>query len=392
MAVDPERIRCVSRLRGTSRSNRRIQWQVDERSVGAARIFSRNASRSCACHVSQFLSVGHTLAVHGHQARIAVTAAPVRTPADGNAIVEEVLDGLRSTPKTLPPKLFYDSKGAELFERICELPEYYLTRSELSILEEHVGEIASIIGPDAALIEYGSGAGTKVRMLLDALDQPRAYVPVDISIEQLESVAISLSAEYPDVEVAPLCADYTSRFELPDLPPAIKRRVAFFPGSTIGNFHPAHAAAFLSRVRTLIGPGGLLVLGVDRFKSSAILNAAYNDSEGVTRRFNLNMLRHINAEAGADFCVDRFEHVAFFNEPASRIEMHLRSLEDQCVSIGGEQVRFERGETIWTESSYKYSQELFEALLTAAGFSIERLWTDAAENFWVAVLSPRCDS
>jgi dimethylhistidine N-methyltransferase len=321
-----------------------------------------------------------------------MTAAPVRTLYADGELLAEILSGLRCVPKTLPARFFYDAAGAELFERICELPEYYLTRSEISILEQRAAEIAAIIGPRAALIEYGSGAGTKVRLLLDALDTPRAYVPVDISIEQLENVALTLSSDYRNVQIIPVCADYTTRFELPPLPAEVTRRVAFFPGSTIGNFHPAHAAAFLSRVRTLIGRDGLLILGIDRVKDSNVLNAAYNDSLGVTREFNLNMLHHVNAVAGADFQAGRFEHVAFFSEPASRIEMHLKSLADQTVEIAGEQIGFEKGETIWTESSYKYSEDMLDALLSAAGFSIERLWSDMRGNFWVAVLSPQSDS
>lgn len=320
-----------------------------------------------------------------------MTATQLFVQPLSRGIIDEVIEGLKSDPRTLPPKLFYDAVGAALFERICELPEYYLTRTELSILHSAVAEIAEMIGPRAALIEYGSGAGQKVRLLLDTLEDPRAYVPVDISARQLADVAESLAAEYPRVEIKPVCADYTARFELPSLPAGVNRRVAFFPGSTIGNFHPAHAAAFLSRVRTLIGSNGMLLLGVDRVKNHDVLHAAYNDAEGVTARFNLNLLERIVRETGAQIDVGSFEHHAFFNADASRIEMHLRSRVDQVCVVGDERIAFNAGETIWTESSYKYSDELFEALIAAAGFETARLWTDEDNKFWVALLRPRCD-
>ncbi|HUF27706.1 MAG TPA: L-histidine N(alpha)-methyltransferase, partial [Gemmatimonadaceae bacterium] len=258
-------------------------------------------------------------------------AGSSRRPDDArSALREEVLRGLRGTPKMLPAKLFYDERGARLFERICTLDEYYLTRAEHEILLSRSCEIAALAGPGCALIEYGSGAGVKVRLLLDALAEPSACVPIDISVEQLERVADDLSGRYPRVAVRPLCADYTSRFRLPDLPPDA-RRLAFFPGSTIGNFHPAAAAAFLRRVRDTIRPDGALVLGVDRRKDPTTLHAAYNDVAGVTAEFNLNVLARLNRELGADFDLSRFRHRAFFDAGASRIEMHLESLVRQSV-------------------------------------------------------------
>ncbi len=305
------------------------------------------------------------------------------------AIREEVLAGLRGSPKTLPPKLFYDEVGARLFEEICEQPEYYLTRSELSILERHAGDIASLIGPNAALVEYGSGAGVKVRLLLDAMDHPAAYVPIDISQAQLVEVSASIRHEYPTLAVRPLCADYMERLELPALPATTERRVAFFPGSTIGNLHPAQAIGFLQRVRHAIGPNGALVLGVDRRKSAAVLDAAYNDAAGVTERFNLNMLVHLNCVLGATFDLSRFRHRAFFNEDASRIEMHLESIVSQTVYIAGERIVFAEGETIWTESSYKYDEDALRMVATAAGFEVRRVWSDSAARFWLTYLVPR---
>jgi len=305
-----------------------------------------------------------------------------------DALASEVLAGLLGSPKTLPPKLFYDDRGALLFEEICGLPEYYLTRTELSILQSRVGEIADLAGPGSALVEYGSGAGVKVRLLLDAFDAPTMYSPVDISRLQLARVSESLSRQYPGVKVRPVHADYTRRFELPEVPPGTRRRVGFFPGSSIGNFHPAEAAAFLSRVRQVVGPDGALVLGVDRVKDRAVLDAAYDDERGVTAAFNLNMLARINRELDGTFNLDCFRHVAFFNEEASRIEMHLESMRDQVVEVAGEGIRFEAGERIWTESSYKYDRERLEATAAAGGFRIRRLWTDASDWFWVAYLEP----
>lgn len=310
-----------------------------------------------------------------------------RLPAQVRA---DVLRDLQGTPRTLNPKLFYDARGARLFEEICELDEYYLTRSELTILRGRVGEIADLIGPGAVLVEYGSGAGVKVRMLLDALDAPAAYVPIDISTTQLASVARDLGTEYPALEIHPIGADFTAPVRLPPLP-STGRRVAFFPGSTIGNFHPAEAAAFLGRVRRTLGSSGAMVLGVDRRKDPARLEAAYDDARGVTAAFNLNILARLNRDMGADFDLTAFQHRAPWNDEASRIEMHLESLTDQVVHIDGSRIPFRRGESIWTESSYKYDAERLEQVVTSAGFTLSRLWSDANDDFWLAYLevSPR---
>jgi L-histidine Nalpha-methyltransferase len=224
-----------------------------------------------------------------------------------------------------------------------------------------------------------------VRLLLDALERPAAYVPIDVSREQLARVSAELQAEYPDVKVLPVAADYTRWLTLPAMPEGA-RRLAFFPGSTMGNFHPAEAAAFLRRIRDLVGERGALVVGVDRRKDAAILDAAYDDAAGVTAAFNLNLLRRLNREFGGDFDLSRWRHEAFFNESASRVEMHLVSEADQVVNVAGARVRIARGETIWTESSYKYDRARLDGLAAAAGFAVERLWTDPAERFWVAFL------
>jgi len=304
-----------------------------------------------------------------------------------SAIREEALAGLTAEKKTLPPKLFYDQRGAELFEEICELPEYYLTRSELEILRCRSGEIANLAGPECAVIEYGSGAGIKARLLLDALENPVAYVPVDISQSQLMDVAAEISSEYPDLSVIPVCADYTRPFELPPLPHQEKKRLAFFPGSTIGNFHPREAVEFLTHIRKLVGNEGAMVLGVDRAKDKAVLDAAYNDAAGLTAEFNLNMLKRLNRDIRAEFDLESFDHLAFYNPEEARIEMHLRSRRPQTVCVAGEPIHFEEDETIWTESSYKYSKAALDQLLDASGFRLTKLWTDSNERFWVAFLS-----
>lgn len=300
----------------------------------------------------------------------------------------EVIDGLMGVQKMLPPKLFYDARGAQLFEEICALPEYYLTRTELGILSRRAAEIAALAGPGAALVEYGSGAGVKVRTLLDVMHRPSAYVPVDIAREQLAAVSRSLRRIYPALRVQPVCADYTRPLILPDL--GRGRRVAFFPGSTIGNFHPAEASAFLTRVRHTLGRNGALVLGVDRRKREQVLHAAYNDVAGVTARFNLNILRRLNRDLDATFDERLFVHRAFYNGGAGRIEMHLVAQETHEVRVAGERVAFEAGESIWTESSYKYGRDGLEALVSTAGFRLTRLWTDWRKRFWVAFLEP-CD-
>jgi len=304
-----------------------------------------------------------------------------------NPVRAAVIAGLSGEVKSLPAWLFYDAVGARLFEEICELPEYYVTRTEISILESYAGEIAAMAGSRAALIEYGSGAGTKVCYLLDRLGDPVAYVPVDISREQLAEVAALRRSQYPRIPIQPVCADFSRPFELPTLPPDA-RRVAFYPGSTIGNFHPTEAAAFLHRVRHTVGSSGALILGVDRRKDADVLHAAYNDSAGVTAKFNLNILRRINRELGATFDVSRFRHRAFFNDEAGRIEMHLESTCAQQVNVGGVQISFEPGETIHTECSYKYDEDRLDSVVRAAGFEVRKVWTDANDWFWVGFLSP----
>jgi dimethylhistidine N-methyltransferase len=308
---------------------------------------------------------------------------------DAGNILQEVLDGLRARPKTLPPKLFYDERGSELFAMICRLPEYYLTRTEAAIMRAHAAAMAGMIGPRAMLIEYGSGTADKTRILLDHLDAPVAYIPVDISCQHLTESSAEIAADYPGLRVMPVCADYDQPFDLPAPREPADRRIVYFPGSTIGNFHPGDAVAFMARMARRAGPRGAVLIGVDLKKDRALLHAAYNDAAGVTAAFNLNMLTRLNREVGADFDVERFEHHALYNQRAGRIEMHLVSEVAQTVTLGGHAVAFSRGETVWTESSYKYSLAGFARLAARAGLGVGQVWTDDRNLFSVHFLTVR---
>lgn len=303
-------------------------------------------------------------------------------PADLEA---EALAGLTADPKTLPCKLFYDQRGSELFEQICELPEYYLTRTETGILRASLGEIAAAIGPRVQVIEPGSGAGTKTRLLLDALEDPVSYVPIDISKEHLRGVAERMHREYPDLQVQPVCADFLQPIEAPEpaRPPA--RRIVFFPGSTIGNFHADEARAFLGRMADLVGPNGGLLIGFDRRKEPALLEAAYDDSQGITAAFNKNALRRLNADIGTTFDLESFDHEARWNDAESRIEIHLVSNVEQTVRVGDTDIAFAKGDSIWTESCHKYGPEGVADLTDRFGFV--RTWTDETEQFGVQFLT-----
>jgi len=298
----------------------------------------------------------------------------------------EVLSGLRKPQKELPSKHFYDERGSQLFQRICTLEEYYIPRTEASLMEAYIGEIVEIIGPRALVVEYGSGDCNKVRLLVDNLHDVVAYVPIDISREQLLRVAKDLDSYYPALEVLPVCADYMSEFVLP-VPKRIGDRVVvYFPGSTIGNFDPIPARHFLEHVAKVCGPGGALLIGVDLKKDPRVLHSAYNDSEGVTAAFNLNLLRRINDELGCDFQLDGFRHYAFYNPREGRVEMHLVSQREQVVHVGKSTIQFAQGESIWTESSYKFSLDEFQQLAAIAGFEVERVWTDKQQWFSVQYL------
>ncbi len=297
-------------------------------------------------------------------------------PAD---MVHEVLNGMRADQKWIPPKFFYDHEGSRLFERICELPEYYLTRTEVGLLEEHAEEIAALIGQKCLLIEPGSGSSQKVRLLLESL-KPRAYMPMEISREFLRDAAENLAAEYPWLDVHATCIDFTADLHLPYCPSGT-HRVAFFPGSTIGNYEPKAAIRLLDNIARLIGAGGGLLIGIDLKKDRQILEAAYDDQQGITAAFNFNLLKRINRELNANFDLTQFSYRAFYNHVASRVEMHLVSRQEQRVSIDDNEFILDEGESIHTENSYKYTIEEFQMLLQRANFIPVEFWTDKDELF-----------
>jgi dimethylhistidine N-methyltransferase len=303
-----------------------------------------------------------------------------------SVFASDVVAGLGATPKRLPAKYFYDKAGSQLFEQITALPEYYPTRTELTILEAKAAEIAALVPPGAGLIEFGSGSTVKARILLRAAPKVFAYAPVDISAEFLDDEASRLRADCPDIAVLPIAADFTRPFDLPGV--LEKRpRVGFFPGSTIGNFEPLEAVAFLRNAARILGPAATLIVGVDLVKDKKVLYDAYNDTAGVTARFNLNLLARINRELGADFDPSAFEHHAIYHGDLRRIEMHLASRKAQKVRVCGRCFEFRAGETIHTENSYKYTVDGFAALARGAGWTNRAAWTDAREYFSVHALT-----
>lgn len=297
--------------------------------------------------------------------------------------LEDVLAGLALPQKSLPPKYFYDEQGCRLFEAICELPEYYPTRTEMAILRNCAAELAQFVGPDVQLIEFGSGSQAKTRILIEALKAP-LYVPVDIAGETLRSSSGELARVFPWLNIVGICADYSRPFVLPEFAGVpIRRKVVFFPGSTIGNLTPAEAVAFLGHARGTAGTGGALIIGVDLKKDKRLLDAAYADAQGVTAQFNLNLLHRINRELQGDFRVSRFRHKAFYDPSLGRVEMHLESLCSQSVHVAGRRFDFASGDTIHTEISCKYSIAEFQEMGRRAGFSPERVWTDPEQLFGV---------
>jgi L-histidine Nalpha-methyltransferase len=305
-------------------------------------------------------------------------------------LIVDVLRGLRETPKRLSPTWFYDERGSQLFDAICALPEYYITRTETGILRTHSAEIAACIGDNALLVEFGSGASTKTRLLLDQLPDLAAYVPVDISRTHLLAAAQRIAASYPGLEVLPACADFTKAFTLPKPIRTPSRVVVFFPGSTIGNFDPPAAIELMQvmrRITTLLGAAsGGLIIGFDLEKDPAVLERAYDDSAGVTAEFNLNVLRRLNRDAGANFDLQQFQHQAMWVPEAHRIEMRLISTVPQTVTIGGESISFAADEPLITEHCHKYTPELFAAYAAAAGWTARRTWTDSRDYFNVQYL------
>ncbi len=302
------------------------------------------------------------------------------------SFAEAMLAGLARPDRSIPCRFLYDARGSALFDAICELPEYYPTRTETAILQASASEIARRAGPQAQLIELGSGSSIKVRILLEALSDPSAYVAVDISREHLRRAAEDLARDFPALSVAAVCADYSAPFPLPPLPQA-GRRLAFFPGSTIGNLEPEEAARFLQVWARRLGPGAAMLIGVDLKKDEAVLQAAYDDAQGVTADFSLNILARANRELGADFDLGGFAHVARYNSAAGRIEIHLKSLREQHATVAGRHFVFAPGERIHIEHSYKYSAEAFAALAGRAGFEPAAVFTDPDRLFSVHYLT-----
>ncbi|MGH1343654.1 MAG: L-histidine N(alpha)-methyltransferase [Nannocystales bacterium] len=301
----------------------------------------------------------------------------------------QVVRGLSKPQKTMPSAFFYDEPGSALFDEICRVPEYYPTRTELAIMEASLPEMAQAIGPEALVIEYGSGTGLKTRQLLSALERPVGYVPVEISREFLMTSANALQAEFNDLEVLPVCADFTEPFEVPQPSKPARRRALYFPGSTIGNFRPEFATKLLRQMREEVGSGGCGLLGVDLVKGTQSLEAAYNDAAGVTAKFNLNMLRRANDELGANFDLDAFRHRAVWVKERSAIEMRLYARRPTSVNLVGNRFTFAEGEWIHTEDSHKYTLEAFAALAQEAGFDVDRVWTDDKNLFSVQYLLAR---
>src|SRR3954449_13605804 len=390
LAMDSKRLLSLPRLSGDRRRARRVQRQVHGQPTGVAGIFACHARRTQPPHLPQFFLSAPSLAVHRTAARrlrhltqqfkpsrvsqesvmnVQATAlAKVHRFDERNlAFAADVLEGLARQPKRLAPKYFYDAAGSELFEQITLLPEYYPTRTELGILRDRGAEIAKIVPQGAALVEFGAGATTKVRLLLDSC-KFGAYVPVDFSGDFLHAQAHGLAADFPALDIYPVTADFTAPFALPAAVKAMPK-VGFFPGSTLGNFEPHEASNFLRSARKILGEGAQMIIGVDLEKDERVLYAAYNDAAGVTARFNLNVLVRINRELGGNFNLSTFTHRAIYNRERHRIEMHLISRIQQTVRILGRSFPFRAGESIHTESSYKYSLERFNALARDSGWA-----------------------
>jgi dimethylhistidine N-methyltransferase len=313
-------------------------------------------------------------------------AAPTIETAASGDFAHDLLAALTRRPRSISPKYFYDAPGSALFDRICELPEYYPTRTEIGLLQRFGPEMAECIGPGADLVEFGAGSNVKIRCLLQALHAPRRFIPIDISAEHLMDSARALQGEYPGLQVRPLAADFTRPFELPPPLPlnghGTAPRVGFFPGSSLGNFTPVEARGFLRRASALLRGGGLLI-GIDLVKDPAVLHAAYNDAQGVTAAFNLNLLARANRELGTDFDLAAFDHYAFYQPVHQRIEMHLVARHAQHVHLAGRRFDFAAGDSLHTEYSYKYTVEGFRALAAESGFAPEAVWCDPDRLFSV---------
>ena len=316
----------------------------------------------------------------------AVTYRDLRPSAQsfGDAVTE----GLGRATKSIPSQFFYDDRGSELFERICELEAYYPTRTEIALLRERRDELCRLMGRGCAIVEFGCGSSLKIRALLDAARDAAAYIAIDISKSALISVVRDVAAAFPGLAITAICADYTAPLDVPELAgDHFQKTIGFFPGSNIGNFTPQQAEAFMVTAAAMVGPGGDFIVGVDRRKNKARLEAAYNDRQGVTALFNLNLLERINRELGGDIDIASFRHRAFYNDGEGRIEMHLESMRHQTITIGGREYPFAPGETIHTENSYKYEIDEFRALARRAGFEPVAAWSDAGNLFSIHYLT-----
>jgi dimethylhistidine N-methyltransferase len=317
---------------------------------------------------------------------LTITATTPETEAALHTMLSDVVEGLSQNRKTLPSKYFYDERGSKLFDDICELDEYYVTRTETALMQQQVGDIAAAVGSNALLVEYGSGSSLKTRLLLRNLIAPAGYVPIDISGDYLSQIGHSLQAEFPHIEIMPVVADFTKSFEVPSPTSKESRRVIYFPGSTIGNFRREDAMALLVGMAENAGADGGVLIGVDLDKDRDVLRAAYNDSQGVTAEFNLNVLKRINDELGGTFDLSKFKHEAVFNDGRSCIEMHLISTKRQTVNVCKYSFEFEENESVLTEYSHKYTIDAFGEMANEAGLNVKNVWTDANNMFAVMYL------
>lgn len=303
-------------------------------------------------------------------------------------LLAEVLEGLQKPQKEIPCKLFYDEKGSALFDAICEVDEYYLTRTEMWIMNQYIEEISTFLRNNCLLIELGSGSSKKIRLILDHLEDPAAYVPIDISVTHLMKSVRTLAEDYPQIKIVPVYADFTKPFDLPNLHLPWSHKVICYPGSSIGNFTPNQSVDLLKRIARLAGKGGGLLIGVDLKKDRKTLEAAYNDKKGVTAAFNLNILERLNRELCADFDLRHWRHYAFYNNREGRMEIYLISRKKQCAHINDTEIQFNKDERVLTEYSYKYTPEEFARLISGM-FQVERVWTDKQRKFSVQYFSVR---
>src|SRR3984893_9935311 len=384
--MDPQLLFALPGLPRRTRCPGRVQRKVHVQPIRPARWFLRNVAHPHSQDLQEFLSTRKTVAIHGDPFGTRSLVKQNSSSATGVAkkiFRDEVLAGFSMSPRQLPCKFFYDEQGAQLFRQICELPEYYVTRTEIEILRLHGAEMAAALGPQIELIGLGTGAGTKTKILLEELDRPAVYVPIDISKEQLEKSAERFRKMFPNLQILPVAADYLEPFELPLPRHLSSRSVVYFPGSTIGNFEPVITRDFLTRLVALARDGGGLLIGVDLQKDRNVLERAYNDAAGVTAQFNKNLLARMNRELGADFDLNRWQHHAIYNSTEGRIEIYLISDNEQTAHIGDREFQFRAGEEILTEYSYKHTIAGFIELDRQDGFHFEQFGADDARWFGV---------